>query len=378
MMKFKITTEQDIREAAAIERRRQNEEERKARIFNAKQRILGLDYPALERQIAEKNKQKQIDAEKERRYLAEEERRMELIKCKENQLEEERKKRDAEINFYRAKFQRRENRREYDLNDPFAYRNAQPARIADDDPRLGISSAQIFSGEDLLNEERRKNQRNQQRAWLEQQIHERRQAEENKLKADRLLQEALVARDQRAIELDSSERNNRKKMQEAIREYNRNLALQQQQRKAVEKQQEEEDNLAEIYNVLTSDMLTENPDVANSCLGPGKKVAYLYRGMTPEELEQFRREQKIQAEEKAKMKAEEVAKDGKWDQFTRNITRSLILKELEVDKRAKAEVAELHRQNFLLATEQKARKEELEKFTAASDEFYAQFNKSTR
>lgn len=47
-----------------------------------------LDYPALERQIAEKNKQKQIDAEKERRYLAEEERRMELIKCKENQLEE--------------------------------------------------------------------------------------------------------------------------------------------------------------------------------------------------------------------------------------------------------------------------------------------------
>lgn len=76
-------------------------------------------------------------------------------------------------------------------------------------------------------------------------------------------------------------------------------ALQQQQRKAVEKQQEEEDNLAEIYNVLTSDMLTENPDVANSCLGPGKKVAYLYRGMTPEELEQFRREQKIQAEEKA-------------------------------------------------------------------------------
>lgn len=42
MMKFKITTEQDIREAAAIERRRQNEEERKARIFNAKQRILGV------------------------------------------------------------------------------------------------------------------------------------------------------------------------------------------------------------------------------------------------------------------------------------------------------------------------------------------------
>lgn len=33
------------------------------------------------------------------------------------------------------------------------------------------------------------------------------------------------------------------------------------------KEQEEADNTAEIYNNLTSDMLTENPDVAKSALG---------------------------------------------------------------------------------------------------------------
>jgi hypothetical protein len=52
-----------------------------------------------------------------------------------------------------------------------------------------------------------------------------------------------------------------------------------------------EDKQAEIYNHVTGDMLTENPDVANSNLGPGRKIQYLYKGMSPEERENVRREQ---------------------------------------------------------------------------------------
>jgi hypothetical protein len=36
------------------------------------------------------------------------------------------------------------------------------------------------------------------------------------------------------------------------------------------KEQEEADNTAEMYNNLTSDMLTENPDVAKSALGKNR------------------------------------------------------------------------------------------------------------
>lgn len=36
------------------------------------------------------------------------------------------------------------------------------------------------------------------------------------------------------------------------------------------KEQEEADNAAEMYNNLTSDMLTENPDVAKSALGKNR------------------------------------------------------------------------------------------------------------
>lgn len=58
-----------------------------------------------------------------------------------------------------------------------------------------------------------------------------------------------------------------------------------------------EDNTAEIYNTLTSDMLTENPDVSQSNMGPGKKIAYLYKGMTEEERNQIRKDQMSQAVE---------------------------------------------------------------------------------
>jgi hypothetical protein len=52
-----------------------------------------------------------------------------------------------------------------------------------------------------------------------------------------------------------------------------------------------EDKQAEIYNHVTGDMLTENPEVANSSLGPGRKIQYLYKGMSPEERENVRKEQ---------------------------------------------------------------------------------------
>jgi hypothetical protein len=52
-----------------------------------------------------------------------------------------------------------------------------------------------------------------------------------------------------------------------------------------------EEKQAEIYNHVMGDMLTENPDVANSNLGPGRKIQYLYKGMSPEERENVRKEQ---------------------------------------------------------------------------------------
>lgn len=55
--------------------------------------------------------------------------------------EQERRRICAEIDQFRTKFQRPEDRREYDLNDPDVLKKQLPPRAADGDP-VGKSSAQ--------------------------------------------------------------------------------------------------------------------------------------------------------------------------------------------------------------------------------------------
>lgn len=44
MLQFNLMTEKDLKEAAAIEKRRQFDEERKKRIFNPRMRLYGVQY----------------------------------------------------------------------------------------------------------------------------------------------------------------------------------------------------------------------------------------------------------------------------------------------------------------------------------------------
>lgn len=61
---YKLDLPIDLKEAAAIERRRNQEEQRKARIFNSKTRVIGVDEQALKQQI--KDRKQQEDREKRR------------------------------------------------------------------------------------------------------------------------------------------------------------------------------------------------------------------------------------------------------------------------------------------------------------------------
>ena len=64
---------------------------------------------------------------------------------------------------YRREHQRVQDRREFDLNDPEYKKKDLPARVSDDDPRLTKSGMQMFEGEDLMYEQRKKFQQEQMR-----------------------------------------------------------------------------------------------------------------------------------------------------------------------------------------------------------------------
>ncbi|XP_043647546.1 RIB43A-like with coiled-coils protein 2 [Drosophila teissieri] len=379
-LKIGICTKQDLDEAMKLQKREQYEDERKRRIFNAKQRLYGLDLEMLDRQILEKKKQRTAQMECDKKFEEQEQLQKRLILAQEKELEKKQRVVDSDLNYYRCRYQRKEQRREFDLNDPNFLKKARPTRVADNDISLGVSSAQIFQGEDLYNSDRKLRQREQQRAWLDQQVQERKKAEDARRQADNLLMDNVGCRDKHLQEMAKSDHQMRNQVIQRVRQFNINMAKQKQLDREREKREKYEDDMAEIYNMLSSDMLTENPDVAQSRTDPNKKIAFMYRGMTPEELRVFRLGQEQQLRLAIQRKTEAQMMDKQWEQYAINMDRTLVLHQIEDDRRRKEEFDELMRANSKLAVEQdRQRKEALVGLTnSVSDDFYDQFNKNSR
>ncbi|CAG4960889.1 unnamed protein product [Colias eurytheme] len=380
MMKLQISNEQDRKEAQNRERKRQCELERRSRIFNARNRKIGVDLPFLERQVVEKRAERE---EQERKNLAFAQQMIKdsnLAVVLEAREHEERRRINVEIDEFRQKYQRAEDRREFDLNNPDVLKMQLPPRASDGEP-VGMSSAQKFEGEDLEYEERKKIMAEQKNAWLEQQVQERKAAEEERRKAEEAYMMAIKARDARAGELDKMERECRYRLGQANLRYNEALAAEKKQLERIMKEQEEADNTAEMYNNLTSDMLTENPDVAKSALGKNRAIGFMYKGMNQEELKKFYAAQKEQmAAAKAKREAEEKM-EAEWQALAKSIQREVARQDI-ADQRKRREIArQLMEENQLMALQQKEKEKyykEVVYNNTPTDEYYSQFNTTTR
>lgn len=381
MLNFQLATESDRREAATLQRKRAQEEERKKRIFNPRQRLIGIDVDALTKQIEEKKVREAEEREIERKFEAEQRRNDVVCIALEAKEKEERKKIHVGINEFRMTYQKAEDRREFDLNDPNYLKKQLPARYRDDDPRCGISSAQKFEGEDLLSEERVNIQREQIKSWLNQQLEEKESAEKERKAAEDAYQAAIIARDNRAVQLEHLEKECKKRLELACLRYNKALADEKEMSKRQKKLEESDDNTAEIYNMMTSDMLTENPDVSQSSLGLNRRIGYLYKGMSPEEKKQMRDYQMRQIEEKRIQKSLEDRAEREFQDYTNGIQSTIAFMDEEQAKKDVERMKELAEENRKMGIEQKHHKEYMDKIvysnrpTAA---YYEQFNKSTR
>lgn len=116
--------------------------------------------------------------------------------------------------------------------------------------------------------------------------------------ADKLYDFKQMELDQRARELQRAEEECRRAINTAVKDYNDALHREQIHRQALKKVQEQDDNMTEIANAIFSDLLTENPDQAASAFGPHRIVPDRWKGMSAEQLEQIRKKQLEQIEEK--------------------------------------------------------------------------------
>lgn len=164
--------------------------------------------------------------------------------------------------------------------------------------------------------------------------------------------------------------------------YNFELMQQQKAKQMENKRREQGDNLAEIMNNLSSDMLLENKeDSASSLLGENRFNTTTYRGMTEQQLNEIRNEQLRQIQEKKRQLEEAKQSDVSFNEAIKNQMNLLDIEEQQVQRKRQQSQAQQNATNALLFEDQKQRNQHLNsevyKFTP-TEEYFDQFNKSSR
>lgn len=378
---YKLDLPVDMKESAAIERRRNRELQRQSRIFNARVRTIGIDLNALNEQVQDRTRREVEEERRHNAFAADMTRNDKITVLLQKRQEHDMRELNKAVNEFRQSYQQPYDRREFDLNDPDSLKKDKPARVSDDDPRCGVASLQKFVGEDLNGKAREKLQQEQAREWIKQQTNEKDQALANQKYADHLYDLKAREMDQRACELASAEADCRRAINMATKDMNQALARERKAKEDVDKQQEQDDNFTEISNSVFGDMLTENPDVAQSAFGPHRVITDRWKGMSPAQLAEIRRIQQAQVEEKERLKQEEEEQEKEYNRLRLTQAKAGIIAERGIERKKKEIEKDQADENRRLAAEQRAKMDYLDKEvytnppTAA---YFMQYNTTSR
>ncbi|CAF1565588.1 unnamed protein product [Rotaria magnacalcarata] len=378
---YKLDLPIDIKEKAAIERRRRAEKERQGRIFNAKQRQIGVDKEALGQQVQDRNWMQDLEEKRAAAFAKDSIRNDTIAQLLERRQQFDERENIRALNEFRALHQQPDAQREWDLNDPDYLKKDMPARVSDDDPRCGLASLQKFQGEDLNARARAKFQQEQLREWSLKQQENQRRAQQQQQSADQLFFAKQIELDQRAVELQQAEEQCRRDINKSTRDYNDALFRENQERRALKKRQEEYDNFAEMANLVSGDLLSENPDQAISQFGPHRVVPDRWKGMNAEQLRRIREEQQKQLEEKKRRDEEEQQRQNEWDQRRIAEAKAGMIAERQIERERRAQELNLYNDNQRLSNEQRNLKAYLDRVVYTNQPtaaYFTQFNSSSR
>lgn len=287
-----------------IEKKKRFLEERAERLKDPKIRHMGIDKAALDDQVREKQAIKQMEKDRDDYFNKQAVLMDRHAQVLQNEVDEIRRNRERNVNDYRNTFQKRENGREWDLNDPKRFAKDIPARVGDDDPRCGVSSLQKFEGEDLDNPSRRLAQAQQQRNWAQAQTDEKLMKKWMERDANRTYEERSEEMAFRTWQVAQKVADQRAQAAKTTADFNRALAEQKRQEALQAKHRETQKNLEEIHNMLNSDLLNETESVV-SALGDTKK-SERFKGLTADQRRQIVLEQAAQREELRQRKLQEA------------------------------------------------------------------------
>ncbi|NXU12503.1 RIBC2 protein, partial [Pardalotus punctatus] len=340
-----------------------------------------IDKDALDAQVKERKIQEAAEKARHEKFAHDMKRNDKLLCLLEERQKNEIKDMNRALTEFRKNFQMPETRREFDLNDPQALKKDRPARVSDDDPRCTVSGLQKFIGEDLNYDQRMKFQKEQLREWSLQQQKDWKNALADQKLADDLYDKFRIELDRKIMEEQRKEEESRRVVCTATKIFNRIQAAELEHKNELEKAQKIKDDMDEITCLLQGDFLSENPEQAISPLGKHHVLVDRWKGMNQEQLMAIRQFQKEQAQEKLRVREQERRIDAEWDRQRLQNARAQLLWERHQQRQDRVHRRDLDDVNAGLSQEQKARNmylKEEEYSNIPTDEYYAQFNTTTR
>ncbi|KAF6390737.1 RIB43A domain with coiled-coils 1 [Rhinolophus ferrumequinum] len=374
---FRLYLPPDPKEVAAIEARRNREKERQNQIFNVRTRVLGVDVAALNSQVEEQKLWKATERSKEAAYGTSQV-QYDMVAQMLQKEEAERTRRLAKkVQEFREQKQQLKNRHEFNLSDQDQHWKEFPAHAGD----YGPASMQCFAGEDRDRATCLRMQQEQFRYSLDKQMQERQQARLDEQYADKLSDQLRLAMDARAIQVAKLEESCRLAMSSARANVNRAKAAELAEQKRLEHEHQQEANFMEIHHQIISDLLTENPQVAQHSASPRRVLAYCWKGMTPEQRAAIMKAQEMQRHEQEAQRQAKQALDAEWESQTSCLAQAA----MELEEQERQLCAEFQRGlgsfNQQLAKEQKAQENYLNSVIYTNQptlEYHLQFNTSSR
>ncbi|XP_004070485.1 RIB43A-like with coiled-coils protein 1 [Oryzias latipes] len=376
---FKGDARQDQSLTKAVEGRRSAEAARKARIFNTRLRVMGLDLDALNQQVKEKLQQENLEKLQSNALETLKKSQDEALLQQDNNEKEKRRALQKDLTHYWATQQR------LDTQNAGLQNGLKGAfDITTPEAKLGPASMQRFQGEDANWKQMRREQIRMTERALKGQMDENIRRQERENHKDMLEKQELLHQNQEQLHKAAMEEERRKAARIALHSFNQAQAAERAESLKEQHRREETENLAEMWHTMTSDMLTECADAGERDVGGGKPPQILpdrWKGIRPEQLRSFQRDREQQCQQKQRQCDAGKIQDAAW-----NLEQLTLSRKAEEEERRKAEkMRELRIQmdqyNMQLAREQSAHQEYLNKklyTNKPTKDYFYQFNTSSR
>ncbi|XP_072223543.1 RIB43A-like with coiled-coils protein 1 [Leuresthes tenuis] len=377
MYKVDLPLDQTIK---AVERRKSAETARKARVFNTRLRVMGLDLDALNHQVQVKKHQQDMEKQRDKAFDM-------LRKCHDEVLlqqdTDEKQKQDAlytDLTKYWATQQQVDDSSEADLK--CGLKGA--LKITTPVAELGPASMQIFQGEGIGGKGMRSEQIKKTERELRAQMDCNKQKHMGAKHREMLVNKELLQQDLRGVQQAALEEESKKAARIALDNYNQALAVERAENLKEQQKREDRENLAEMWHTMTSDVMTESAEAAEIDVGGGRPPQILpdrWKGMRPEQLSTIQREQERQRLQRQRHLDAEKIQSAAWRLQLLKLSR-----EVEEEERRTAELRREQRIqmdlfNMQLAREQQAQQENLNKkiyTNKPTKDYFHQFNTSSR